>query len=366
MRAGMECVLEILRGQAGCRAVDEGEWDAAFTLAEEQHVLPMVAERVLQSGIVLSDEMRRRLAEARRAAMLLAFFWSSELRGLLRAFAAAQIDVIPLKGPVLAERIYGGGALRSCRDLDLLVTRADFGNAESLLASLDFVPSARADDYHRQWRRGTATVELHFDVENPLAIDFHVAGAWKQSRQSAFEGQPCRELAPEDELLFLCIHGVRHRFERLSLVLDIALAFERYGGSPLHVRDEVTGLGRLILLGSAMAKHLNPQGAVCFDMPGGTSARQRMQALADKLWRQLTEEEFQSVLDWQAQHAFFLEMELTPMRRWFRRIQHMRIAATRLIDSDFDFAARFGLRQRWQVWLLRPARLIFARSRPRA
>ena len=41
-------------------------------------------------------------------------------------------------------------------------------------------------------------------------------------------------LAEQDEILFLALHGVRHRFDRLSLVLDLALALELYSTHGLH------------------------------------------------------------------------------------------------------------------------------------
>jgi len=346
----MQCVLEVLRGQAGSRIVDEAEWTSALDLAREEHVEPMVVERLLQSGVPLPDAVLERVLAARRDATITAFFWSSQLTSLLKEFAEAGIDLIPLKGPSLAERVYGGAALRACRDLDLLVRKSDYAAAESLLTRLGFTAAARPDDYHRQWGRATATVELHFDVENPLAIDFQIADAWERSRPNLFNGRPCRLLAPEDELLFLCIHGVRHRFERLSLTLDIAMALSRMPGiSPR------TDLDRLIQLGSAMARHLNPELNV-------TVAIAQMQQLADQLWGELMQAP-QPTLDWQMQHAFYLETELTSASRLRRRMAHLRIALTRLIEPDFAFAARFGMQRPWQVWLLRPIRLVFARTR---
>jgi hypothetical protein len=353
MRTGMPALLAILRGNEPAM---EPDWDAVLKLAQEEHVLPLAAHRLLQSGHAQPEAIPQRLLLEQRDATLTAFFWTAQLTGLLREFAAAGIEVILLKGPSLAERIYGGAALRVSRDLDLLVRKGDYGAAEALLARVGFTPSARPDDYHRQWHRGTAVVELHFDIENPLAIDFHIAGAWQQSQESVFNGQPCRLLAPADELLFLCIHGVRHRFERLSLVMDIALAMERLGGSAVVLRREVEGLRRLIALGCALARHLQPGVRCEGEVP------QRMQLLADELWQHLMEAT-PPALDWQAQHAFFLRTELTVARRLVRRAAHLRIAATRLIDADFEFAARFGLRKSWQAWLLRPFRLLFMRRR---
>ena len=44
-----------------------------------------------------------------------------ELRQILRAFNAAGLSVIPLKGACLAEMIYGNIALRPMVDVDLLL-----------------------------------------------------------------------------------------------------------------------------------------------------------------------------------------------------------------------------------------------------
>ena len=347
----MQALVGVLRGQS----LESSEAETVLALASEQHVLPFVVHRLLNGP---SDATLAQLQAAHRDATIAAFFWSSELRGLLRASAEAGIDVIALKGPSLAERVYGGTALRTSHDLDLLVRKPDYAAAESLLGRLGFAPAGSTDDYHRQWRRASCTVELHFDIENPLAIDFAIAGAWRNSIAATFAQQPCRLLAPADELLFLCIHGVRHRFERLSLVLDIALALDHFTDAPLQLRPEVANLERLLLLGVAMARHFRPD--VRLPSTLSPTERDRIEALAAQLWLELTSE-IPKELDWSAQHDFFVETELTPVRRLTRRAAHLRIAATRLIDPDFAFARRFGLTRPWQAWMLRPIRLLLSR-----
>ena len=183
------------------------------------------------SAVALPEEVERRVTEAERSAVIAAFFWSSELKGLLRAFAEEGLPVIPLKGPCLAERLYGGAALRSSRDLDLLVQASHVAPADALLGRLGFAPLGHPDDYHQAWRRGSTVVELHHDVENPLAWDFAIGGAWTRAEAGVFQGVPVLRLAAADELLLLCLHGVRHRFERLNLVLDLALAFAQLSGA---------------------------------------------------------------------------------------------------------------------------------------
>jgi hypothetical protein len=359
----MQCLLELLRGQDVERAIDEAEWEAALALAEEEHVLPWAARSAPTRAGARPYAIANRLGGIERDAAVAAFYWSSELKGVLRAFAEEAIAVVPLKGPSLAERIYGGAALRPCRDLDLLVSKADVPRTEAVLAAIGFAAGAE-DDYHRPWRRETTTVELHHDVENPLAFDFHVEGALRRASAAEFQGERCQKLAPEDELLYLCLHAARHRFERLSLLLDILLGFEQFTGTEArwNPRPEVAALDGLVTLGLTMARRLRSDLPLTIDGGEASEDDEQLEALADGLWHRLMTQSSQP-LDWRTVHLFYLEIERPGWRRWHRRYRHLRILAGRVIEPDRVFAARYGLRRDWQVRLLRPVRLIAERTR---
>jgi hypothetical protein len=50
---------------------------------------------------------------------------TAELLRILDALKEAGIKAMPLKGPVLAQQLYGDVALRQFSDLDILVARED-------------------------------------------------------------------------------------------------------------------------------------------------------------------------------------------------------------------------------------------------
>jgi hypothetical protein len=354
----MQSLLDPLRGQSVDRALEEAEWNATLTLAEEEGVLPWVAAQVRLRQDLLPPAISNRFMTVERDAAVAAFYWSSELKGVLRALDASGIMAVPLKGPFLAERLYGGTPLRVSRDLDVLVSTGDLVRAEAVLASIGFIPGL-PDDYHRQWHRGTTTVELHHDVENPVAFNFHVANALREARATEFQGERCWQLAPEDELLFLCLHAVRHQFERLSLILDLQLAFEKWAGpvSAWEPRPEVDGLGGLLTLGLAMARRMQPDLIVAPRFAVSPARTRHLEELADRLWDRLLTERGER-LDWRALHSFYVEVELPGRDRLRRRLRHLRILVERVIDRDYRFAAELGLRRPWQAWMLRPLRLL--------
>jgi len=210
MRPGMQTLLDLMRGELKRPNVTAEESMRVLDLAAEENVLPWAASCLHAQADHVSPEVDARLRAIDREARISAFVWSETLRSTLAEFHKCGVPVISLKGPWLAQRLYGDTALRLYADLDLLVKRADFARSEELLSGLGFSADARRDDYARTWSRGGIMLELHDDVENPLAFDFGIEGAWDRAQLAEFEGVPARLLAPSDELRFLCLHGARH------------------------------------------------------------------------------------------------------------------------------------------------------------
>jgi len=360
----MQSLLDLLRGRLELQNFSDADFAALLEIAEQENVVPWTAHLLCQLDIDFSPAQRKQLDEIDREAQLTSFVWTETLKNTLIAFHRAQIPVIALKGPCLAERLYGDAAFRTCYDLDLLVRGSDLARAEDLLTKLGFSPNARADDYHRPWSRQGTNLELHHNVENPNAFEFDVDAAWTRAIPAEFHQAPLWLLSPSDELMYLCLHGVRHRFERICLILDLALAFRRTPLSALGAGEWGNPVfDNVFTLGWMMAAHLDPE------LPPAPATRltatdhSRLEKLAGRLWQELMLAP-PPTLDWVAQHRFYLELENPGWNRLRRRMRHQRILATRLIEDDFVFAGRLHLHRNWQVRLLRPVRLLIKTLRP--
>jgi Uncharacterised nucleotidyltransferase len=363
MRQGMESLLELLRGRLNKRTFDDSDFAHLLEIAEQENILLWAVVKLRRLGAEFTPSQQKGLEEIHREAQLSSFVYIETLKSTLAAFDRAGVPVIALKGPCLAERFYGDAALRTCYDLDLLVRGSDLDRTEKLLTDLGFAPNSRADDYHRPWSRKSINLELHFNVENPHAFDFDIDAAWKRAERSQFHGAPVWLLAPRDELLYLCLHGVRHRFERICLMLDLALAFRRLQLAADTPAWEGAGFDNIFALGWMMAARLDAELPAAQTMRISASDRNRLEKLADELWQELMQAQ-PPTLDWAAQHRFYLEVESPGWDRFRRRWKHRRILLTRLIDDDFVFAGRFHLHRNWQVRLLRPVRLLMKSLRP--
>jgi hypothetical protein len=364
MRPGMQPLLELLRGRFQQSSLSDADFAALLDLVDEENVLPYIAERLRLASVEFTPSQKQQLDQIVRKSQLSSFVWTATLKSTLAAFHAAEVPVIALKGPCFAERVYGDAALRNCFDLDLLVRASDLARAEKVLTGLGFRPNSEADDYHRPWSRDSLNLELHHNVENPLAFPFGVEAAWTRAVLSQFQGVPVRLFAPSDELLYLCLHGVRHRFERLALYLDLALAFRRLPvANDTSARDDRV-FDNVLAVGWMLASRLDPglpaEPAITRTPPRD---RKRLEQLAGSLWQELMISS-PPTLDWAAQHSFYLEIESPGWSRFRRRLHHQRILLSRLIDADFAFAGRFHLHRNWQVRLLRPIRLLIKTLRP--
>lgn len=196
---------------------------------------------------------------------------AGELRSLLNAFDDAGVQVMPHKGPVLAERLYDGVGHRQFTDLDLLVTSDDVGAGCEVLEQLGFesqyafTPAQergyRRTNYHHQYvhpDRGYR-VEVHWRFV-PAAVRFplDVETYMDRSSETSVLNRQIPVPAPEDELLVLVVHGARHRWKRLKWLIDIARLVTTTEIDWQLVRRRATewGCWRMLSLGLYLIRNL--------------------------------------------------------------------------------------------------------------
>ena len=160
-------LLAVLKGSTPDDEHDSINWADLLVLAESHGVFPAFCREY--SGD-LPEVFRERL----RTHWATSAFLTSELDRLLRLFTRNGVEALPLKGPVLAESLYGSISLRTSDDIDLLVKAADFATAQSLLIEAGFAPVDEAGNYHRGFSGRDMLVELHFAVASPSLPRFDI------------------------------------------------------------------------------------------------------------------------------------------------------------------------------------------------
>lgn len=193
----------------------------------------------------------------------------AELLRVLDALDVAGIRTIPFKGPLLAETLYGDRALRTSRDLDLLVDLADRDRAIAVLNDLGYRGQTRLRPHllHRYYdtdgeeilfAKDRHPVEPHWAFAPATFVaELDMAGIWDRAVTVPFAGRAVLCLSPEDNLMALCLHGSKEKWWRLSCVVDVARFIGRnpeLDWPAMLARAREAGVLRMVLLGLALAR----------------------------------------------------------------------------------------------------------------
>jgi hypothetical protein len=212
------------------------DWEYLFRTASEHGIAPLLY-RHLNAACPESvpkevlDQVRDHFNNNSRRNL----FLSKELLNLLNLFETHQIPAIPFKGPVLAASVYGNLTLREFSDLDLIIHKQHVARTRELLVShgyrpqfdltdgqeAAFVRSYPAQCFERD--DGKVFVDLHWVMTSrDFGFPLEPERLWERLEPISLAGKEVLTLSPENLLLFLCVHGGKHGWERLGWICDIA------------------------------------------------------------------------------------------------------------------------------------------------
>ncbi len=160
---------------------------------------------------------------------------------ILDGAEAAGLPILPYKGVLFAEALYGDPALRPMVDLDLLVRPADVDRAGTLMRALGFrrtfADQPRFSPHHAHDVSFTdehdadLVVEVHYRLYHELGADATVEPLFERATSTILFGRPRRVPAWDDHLLAVAVHAATHAFgDQPMWPFDVALLLARSGG----------------------------------------------------------------------------------------------------------------------------------------
>jgi Uncharacterised nucleotidyltransferase len=162
---------------------------------------------------------------------------TGELVKILRLLQEHGISAVPYKGPVLAKSLYGNISLRQFADLDIIVRNTDdVLKVKSVLVAhgykakqeltnieeIAYFQSKSEHTYDFIDESKSILLEVHWRITPKYKSPIEPKHFWKKLEKIEFAGIIIPYLPLEDWLLILCVHGSRHRWEKLSWPCDIA------------------------------------------------------------------------------------------------------------------------------------------------
>jgi hypothetical protein len=214
------------------------DWDEFLTLLARHRLLPLAPYYLHRYRDVMPAAAATRLRQSWQCSRLRSLALAKELASLLNEFQLAGIRSLSLKGPLLAQQLFGDPTARMPGDLDLLVHPEDLGRTVERLSargyrSTDGYPEfsprqqqAFFNQYHHfgfKHPQRAVRIELHWRwFNNSSRFNLRPVEALAGSRPYPIWGVVMQTLSPNDTLLYLCAHGAQHLWYRLSWIRDIA------------------------------------------------------------------------------------------------------------------------------------------------
>lgn len=237
------------------------DWAYVMRIVRRQRVAGLAHNALVTAKVTLPAPIARELAAQAEQIAHRNLALAAETVRLQRAFAAAGIPSIVLKGIALAQLAYGSLTLKHSKDIDLLVPREKAQDALCMLEDDGYAlvqPARQLSDRQRaaalrygvefllKNRRRNLDVELRWRLtDNSLLL----AGAdpWSPTQDVGLSNSlATRTLADEFLFAYLCVHGAGHGWSRLKWLADLNALMARKGEADierLYRYAEATGAG---------------------------------------------------------------------------------------------------------------------------
>jgi Uncharacterised nucleotidyltransferase len=230
----LKLILKILNNnEIDTQYLNDVNWDIFYELIIHHRLYPVLFPKlkIIKDGVLPINLLTKLSRDYRRNTFQMLFL-SGEMQQVGKIFNSSKIPLIVLKGPVLAADLYGELSLRTCGDLDVLVSRNHLNKVDILLRDQGYVK----DDYIKTilndwtWRHHHVTyihpeknikLEVHWRLNPGPGIEPSFNTLWKRKRISSVSKEPIYYLGKEDLFIFLVSHGARHGWSRLRWLLDI-------------------------------------------------------------------------------------------------------------------------------------------------
>jgi hypothetical protein len=277
------------------------EWELLLALSNRHGVMPLLYRSISQNcpQAVPSEWLARlRMQYMMNAARNVKM--TAELLRILDALKEAGIKAVPLKGPVLAQQLYGDVSLRQFSDLDILVSIQD---ADKAMAVFEEKGYQVADDLRKEKsekkRNALLKQYYHYELNNEhlrIHVELHwrlspsfrrlnldETAIWDRLKIIQFSNKEALSLSNKDYLVFLCQHGARHLWNRLSWICDLSALIIKDTGPVFALETAKDAKNeRVLLLGLLLAQRLMNV-TIPEEIIQGTKGERQLINLSDKI-----------------------------------------------------------------------------------
>jgi hypothetical protein len=209
-------------------------WTLFISLVTHHRLFSYIYMRLKKVDVMVPDHVMKTLESLYKQSIYKMLHLTGEMLSLHKLFVKETIPLIILKGPVLAQDLYGDISLRTCSDLDVLIPLCKLQQAEEVLKNQGYVKDEYIKSVLNDWKwrhhhvtyfhaEKGAKVEIHWRLNPGPSKEPTFTELWNRKRLCSITNQTVYILGKEDLFFFLVTHGARHAWSRLRWLFDIHL-----------------------------------------------------------------------------------------------------------------------------------------------
>ncbi|PWQ92599.1 nucleotidyltransferase domain-containing protein [Leucothrix pacifica] len=257
---------------------DEIDWPTVWTLALRHRVVPVMADRIKQLGIIVPEDISSRISNNVQKNLYKGMKQAAELVCLTKLFNENNIPFVVFKGIALLKLMGLELHQRHHGDIDILLADVgDIKKADVLLRSLgyerltmakNFSLNKRQEQHFRSYEkdviyhhpRRSIQLELHFKVcLSDKLLPISSREFYENRAEVQINSESIPVMCKADHQVYLLVHGAVSRWFRLKWLCDVPLATENgkaYLSSSFFIRTESLDVERITTLGICLAREL--------------------------------------------------------------------------------------------------------------
>lgn len=208
--------------------------DQLIDLADKEGLTCLFYRNLKKSGLLetLSPQQRERLQTSYYRTAGINVKLIHDLKEILYLVNQENIRLVLLQGMALLQQLYEDIGLRPMVDIDLWVLQKDYADFIAVLTSRGY---QRDPIYPNTFRKGSTTFDLHTHIlwadrieARKLLLNKGEEDIYQRARLIDVEGQEALCLNPYDQVLYLSLHALKHRMNRLIWLADIKGLMENW------------------------------------------------------------------------------------------------------------------------------------------
>lgn len=209
-------------------------WEEFIKMSTLHGVLPLVYKNLKKYQNEIPKDVFSKIKMINMDIVKRNMLMTAELLKVMKLLQENNIESIAFKGPTLSEMAYGDVVSRQYVDLDLFIKIDDIELIQNILKEYNYKMLLDLNEFETDFRKKhshelsminelkNVHIELHWNfLDNDNPINLKGLEPFNDINKLSINNSILNSFNIEKLLIYLCVHGASHLYERIEWIIDI-------------------------------------------------------------------------------------------------------------------------------------------------